>query len=86
VIEYEPMVRFEVLKVATPEPLSVALPSAVAPSKNVTEPQETAEDEVTLAVNVTDWPKTVEPIAEVSATDVASGWTVMVAGADWAAE
>jgi hypothetical protein len=45
-------------KVAMPLPLSVAVPSGVAPSKNVTVP--VAPAGVTVAVNVTSCPNTVE--------------------------
>ena len=44
------------MKVAVPEPLSVAVPSVVAPSMNVTTPVGTPVAADTVAVNVTDWP------------------------------
>ena len=47
-----------VVKVATPLPLSVPVPSVVAPSLNVTVPLGVPAPEVTVAVNVTLWPKT----------------------------
>jgi len=51
VIEWLPTERLEVAKVATP-PLTVPVPSVVAPSKNVTIPVAVEGD--TVAVKVTD--------------------------------
>jgi len=53
VIECDPAVSVDVLKVALP-PLSVPVPSVVLPSLNVTVP--VAAEGVTVAVNVTDDP------------------------------
>jgi hypothetical protein len=53
--------REEVGNVATPAPLSVAVPNVLVPSLNVTVPVGVPEAglvAVTVAVNVTDWPKT----------------------------
>src|SRR5580658_2184914 len=59
VIECVPTEREDVLKVATPEPFSVAVPRTVVPSSNVTVPVGVPEPgalAVTVVVNVTDWP------------------------------
>jgi hypothetical protein len=60
VIEFVATGSVEVVKVATP-PLSVPVPIVVVPFRNATVPVGMSEPEVgaTVAVNVTDWPKTV---------------------------
>ena len=61
-------------KVAWPLPLTAPLPSAVAPSLNVTVPAVTVPPirDVMVAVKVTDWPKT-DGLTE-DATDVDVVW------------
>jgi hypothetical protein len=54
VTEWDPTVRLEVDRVATP-PLRVPLPNEVAPSMNVTVP--VPPDGETVAVKVTAWPE-----------------------------
>ncbi len=57
------------LKVATPELFSVPVPSVVLPLMKVTVPVGVAEPDVadaTVAVSVTDWPKTLGLGVEVS--------------------
>ena len=56
---FEPVASADVLKAACPE-LSTATfeASTVLPSVKVTVPTGTPEPEVTVAVNVTDWPNT----------------------------
>lgn len=71
--------RVEVAKVATPEPFSVPVPSVVAPSLNVTLPvgvPEPGAETVTVAVKVTDCPKTDGFTLEMSAVVVGSGFTI----------
>ena len=69
-IEWEPKARADVENVATP-PLSVPVPSVVAPSRNVTMPVGVPPVPVTVAVKVTDW-LTVEGLTdEVSAVVLA---------------
>ena len=59
VIEWDPMGREDVEKVATPVPFRTPGPSDAVPSKNVTEPVGVPPAVlVTVAVNVTDWPTT----------------------------
>ena len=55
-MEWLPADRLDVLKVATPLLLSGLVPSGVVPSRNVTAPVGLPLAEVTVAVNVTDWP------------------------------
>src|SRR5689334_1043419 len=62
-------VREDVLRVATPAPFSVPVPSVVAPSLNVTVPvagPRFVPTPATVAVNVTDCPKVVLGAEEVS--------------------
>jgi len=59
-MECEPTLKVELLKVAEPAEFSVPLPSVVAPSKKLTEPVGIVvlpAGPVTVAVNITDWPK-----------------------------
>src|SRR5580700_8698444 len=60
VIECVPTASADVLNVATPEPFSVAVPSTLVPSSNVTVPVGVPEPgafAVTVVVKVIDWPK-----------------------------
>src|SRR5271169_6059401 len=60
VIECVPTDSAEVLKLASPEPFSVAVPSTFVPSSKVTVPVGVPEPgafAVTVVVNVIDWPK-----------------------------
>jgi len=57
VIMCEPTAKVAVENVATPEPLSVPVPSVVPPSLNVTVPVGVPELPVTVAVNVTGAPE-----------------------------
>ena len=55
-----PGVSVDVVNVATPDPLSGAVPSVVVPSRNVTSSPDGGGDPpaaVTVATNDTDWPK-----------------------------
>jgi hypothetical protein len=57
-MEREPEAKVEVEKLACPAPLSDAVPRTVAPSRNVTVPVGVPDAaDVTVVVNVTDWPK-----------------------------
>jgi len=59
VIECEPAVSAVVVNVACALPLRAPVPSVVAPSMNVTVPLGVPEPlGVTVAVSITDWPKT----------------------------
>ena len=64
-----PTVSELVAKVATPEPLRVPLPMVVAPSLKVTVPLGVPLPPVTVAVKVTDCPKT-DGLAELVTTVV----------------
>ena len=67
-----PAARAEVVNVATP-PLSVPEPIGLPPSRNVTDPVGVpvpGATAVTVAVNVTDWPKTEGFSDEVTAVAV----------------
>ncbi len=55
-MEAMPVTRLALVRVATPF-ASVALPRDVLPFSNVTVPVGVPDDEVTVAVKVTDWPK-----------------------------
>ncbi len=60
-IEWEATESAEVMKVATPEPFSVPVPKVAAPSLKVTVPvgvPAPGETALTVAVKVTDCPKT----------------------------
>ena len=60
-IEWLPIVKADVLNVATPEPFNVPVPRVVEPSRNVTVPVGVPEPgalAVIVAVNVTDSPNT----------------------------
>ena len=81
-MEWEATDRADVLKVATPLLLSVPVPRVVVPSLNVTVPVGVPLDEVTVAVNVTDWPN-VEGLADdVSAVLVLTSLTTCETVAD----
>jgi hypothetical protein len=57
-MEWDVTDRMEVVRVAWPLPSKVAVPRLVAPSKNSTVPVGVPVLELTVAVNVTDCPKT----------------------------
>lgn len=71
-IEWLATAKPDVVRVATPPPLSVPVPSVVAPSLNVTVPVgvDVPDPGVTVAVNVTLWPKTAGFFEETSAVVV----------------
>ena len=80
VIECDPTVSKEVLKVAWPE-LRVAVPNVAAPSLKVTVPVGVPVPgavAVTVAVKVTDWPKTEGLTEEATAVVVLALLTVCV--------
>src|SRR5262249_9556383 len=56
VIVCVPAVRADVLNVALPLASSVPVPRVATPSRNVTDPVGVPDPDVTVAVNVTDWP------------------------------
>ena len=61
VIECQPAASTEVISVASPEESSAALPNGDAPSRNLTVPTglpDAGASTLTVAVNVTAWPKT----------------------------
>ena len=69
----------DVANVACPAPFSVPVPIVVAPSLNVTVPvavPEPGETAATVAVNVTDWPKTEGFWEEVTVVVVPAWFTV----------
>ena len=71
--------RALVANVAVPVPSSVPLPIFVAPSMKSTVPvgvPAPGETGATVAVNVTDWPKTLGLVSEVSAVVVSAWFTV----------
>jgi hypothetical protein len=70
VIVCAPTERAAVPKLAWPEAFSVAVPSEVAPSLNVTRPIGTPLLELTVAVKATDWPNVDGLSAEMSAVVV----------------
>ncbi len=53
-----PTAKEDVLKIATPLPFKVPVPSVVEPFLKVMVPVGVPEEPVTVAVKVTDWPKT----------------------------
>ena len=76
-MEWVPAARLEVEKVAVP-PLRVPVPSVAVPSWKVTVPVGVPAPGVftlTVAVNVTLWPKTEGLVAEETLVVVASGLT-----------
>jgi hypothetical protein len=75
VIECVATLSVDVEYVATPEPFSVVVPSVVAPSLKVTFPVGVPFDPETVAVNVTDWPKTDGFALEVNVVVVAVEFT-----------
>ena len=81
VTECEPAVNAEVVSVAWPEPFRVPVPRVVAPSLNVTVPVGVEADPVTVAVKVTDWPKTDGFSEEPTAVEL-KPFTVCVSGAE----
>ena len=69
VMLFEPTARDAMDKVAVPE-VRVALPRLVEPSKKVTLPVGLPEELVTVAVKVTDWPKSEVFVEDVNAVVV----------------
>ncbi len=70
--------QMAIAKVATPEPFSVPVPRVVAPSLNVTVPvgvPTPGATTLTVAVNVTDWPKSDGLTLEIKAVVVESRFT-----------
>ncbi len=68
-IVWVPRLSADVLNVALPVEPSVAVPTTVLPSRNVTVPvgiPELGELALTMAVKVTDRPKTDEPVVKVA--------------------
>jgi len=76
VIECAPTAREAVVSVAMPEESSAPVPRLVAPSRNVTVPVGVPAGELTVAVKVTGWPKTLGFAEEIDATVVAPLFTV----------
>src|ERR1700683_5103532 len=77
-----PAFRVEVVNSACPDPLSVTVPSAAAPSLNVTDPVAIPEvNGVTVAVNVTVCPGADGFTEETSAVDVPACVTLWISGA-----
>ena len=73
----EPFFKEDVLKLACPDALSVAVPSVLPPSLKVTVPVGIPpDDEVTWAVNVTAWPTKDGLSEELSVVVVVIFWTV----------
>jgi hypothetical protein len=75
----------DVVKVACPEPFSVAVPRLVAPSMKVTVPVRVplpGATGLTVAVKVTDWPETDGLADELTDVDVSALFTVWVRVAD----
>jgi hypothetical protein len=74
-----------VANVAWPVAFSVAVPSAVGPSRKVTVPvglPAPGAAAATVAVKVTDWPNTDRLVLEVTAEVLLAWLTVCVSGAD----
>ena len=82
VIEWPATDSAEVANVATPDPFSVPVPRVAAPSLNVTVPVGVPALEVTVAVNVTDWPNVEGLTEEPSPVAVLAGFTVWVSTLD----
>ena len=75
-----PTARAEVVREAVP-PLRATVPSELTPSKNCTVPVG-PEDGLTMAVKVTDWPKTEGSSDEVNAVAVPITPTAWATGED----
>src|SRR6266702_5196364 len=71
-MECAPTAREAVVSVAMPEESSVPVPRLAAPSRNVTVPVGMPAGELTVAVNVTGWPKT-DGLAEDTRAVVVAG-------------
>ena len=83
-MEWPPTDNAEVLSVVWPEPFSVPVPRVVEPSMNVTVPVGTPEPgalAATVAVNVTDWPKT-EGLADDDTELLVPSWFTVCVNAD----
>lgn len=73
---WPPTANVAVMNAAWPKPLRVPVPIVLPPSLNVTVPEGMPEPgalAVTVAVNVTDWPKTVG-MPDVTTTVVVLSW------------
>ncbi len=75
-MECAPTAREAVVSVAMPEESSVPVPRLLAPSRNVTVPVGMPAGELTVAVKVTGWPKTLGFAEEIAVTVVAALFTV----------
>jgi len=75
-MECVPTAREAVVSVAMPEESSVPVPRLLAPSRNVTVPVGMPAGELTVAVKVTGWPKTLGFAEEIYATVVEALFTV----------
>src|SRR6266496_3664183 len=75
-MECAPTAREAVVSVAMPEESSVPVPRLLAPSRNVTVPVGMPAGELTVAVKVTGWPKTLGFTEEIDVTVVAPLFTV----------
>ena len=81
VMEWLPLFKFEIEKVACPDAFKVPEPSVLLPSLKVTVPAGTAvpgAPATTVAVNVTDWPLFDGLSEEITVVVVASLFTVWV--------
>ena len=76
-----PTASEEAANVALPE-LKLAVPSVAAPSRNVTVPDGVPAAELTVAVNVTDWPNSDGFTEELTVVELFALLTVWVMGAD----
>jgi len=79
-MECAPTAREAVVSVAMPEESSVPVPRLAAPSRNVTVPVGMPAGELTVAVKVTGWPKTLGFAEEIAVTVVAPLFTVCANG------
>jgi len=75
-MECAPTAREAVVRVAMPEESTVPVPRLVVPSRNVTVPVGMPAGELTVAVKVTGWPKTLGFTEEIDVTVVAALFTV----------
>src|SRR6266536_6068306 len=75
-MECAPTAREAVVSVAMPEESSVPVPRLAAPSRKATVPVGVPAGELTVAVRVTGWPKTLGFTEEIAVTVVAPLFTV----------
>ncbi len=75
-MECAPTAREAVVSVAMPEESSVPVPRLVAPSRKATVPVGVPAGELTVAVKVIGWPKTLGFTEEIDVTVVAALFTV----------